>query len=157
MSHFVDSNFGHCNITECSTTGTIHMLNKTPIEWFIKRQSTVKTSTYDTEFVSARTCTEQIISLRYQLRMMGIPIDGPSYMFGDNEGVVKSSTIPEGNLKKRHNANSFHCVREAIVAKIIHFIHIDGKLNPADVLTKNTPRDIWWSLLKPIIHWYSPK
>ena len=87
---------------------------------------------------------------------MGIPIDGASYMFGDNESVVKSSTIPESNIKKKHTANAYHYVREAITAGLIKFIHIKGKRNPADVLTKNNPHSIWWDLLKPLLHWINP-
>jgi hypothetical protein len=45
--------------------------------------------------MASRTATEQIIDMRYTLRMMGIPIDGPSWMFGDNQSVITSSTIPE--------------------------------------------------------------
>jgi len=58
-------------------------------------------------------------------------------MFGDNEAVWKSSTIPHSSLKKRHNALSFHRVREAIAAKIVAFFKIDSKYNPADMLTKH--------------------
>jgi hypothetical protein len=32
----------------------------------------------------ARQATEQILDLRYTLRMMRIPIDGKSWLFGDN-------------------------------------------------------------------------
>ena len=39
-------------------------------------------------------------------------------MFGDNQSVITSSTIPHSRLSKRHNALSYHRVREAIVAKI---------------------------------------
>jgi hypothetical protein len=42
----------------------------------------------------------------YTLRMMGVPLDGPSWIFGDNQSVITSSTIPESNLNKRHNALS---------------------------------------------------
>ena len=78
---------------------------------------------------------------------------GPSIMFTDNLAVVSSSAIPDNTLKKRHNALSYHRVREAIVAKIIKFYHIDGKENPADVLTKFLDSKTWWHLLKPILHW----
>ena len=54
----------------------------------------------------ARQAIEQINDLRYTLRMMGIPIDGPAWLFGDNQSVVTSSTIPQSTLNKRHNALS---------------------------------------------------
>ena len=53
-----------------------------------------------------------------------VPLDGKSWMFGDNESVVKSSTISQSNLMKRHNALAYHLVQEAIAAVIIEFLHI---------------------------------
>ena len=87
-----------------------------------------QTATYGSEFMAARTASEQIIDLRYTLRMMGIPLDGPSWMFGDNQSVVTSSTLPHSVLKKRHNMLAYHRVREAIAAVILKFFHISGKL-----------------------------
>ena len=43
------------------------MLNKTPIEYFSKKQGTVETATYGSEFVAARIATEQIIDLPIML------------------------------------------------------------------------------------------
>ena len=39
------------------------MLNKTPIEWFSKRQNSVETATYGSEFVAARTAVDQIVEI----------------------------------------------------------------------------------------------
>ena len=98
-------------------------------------------------------CTEQIMGLRYQLRMMGVPVSESTYMFGDSQSVITSAAIPENNLKKRHVALSYHRVREAIAAGVIKFYHIEGDNNPADVLTKFLPRSKWWPLMKPFLHW----
>jgi endo-beta-N-acetylglucosaminidase D len=85
--------------------------------------------------------------------MMGIPIDGPSWMFGDNQSVITSSTIPHSSLNKRHNALSYHRVREAISAEILYFLHVDGKLNPSDVLTKFLAWAKFWPLIQPMLFW----
>ena len=62
-------------------------------------------------------------------------------------------TIPHSNLNKRHNALSYHCVREAIAANILYLIHIDGKLNPSDVLTKFLSWAKFWPLIQPFLFW----
>ena len=134
-------------------TGIILLLNKTPIDWISKRQATVETATYGSELVSTRITTDNIVELRYSLRMLGVPMTGASYMFGDNQAVVNSSMIPEYNLKKRHNALSYHHVCEAVAAGIIKYYHIDGNKNPADVLTKFLPHSKWFPLMKPLLHW----
>ena len=84
------------------------MVNATPIEYFSKKQASVETATYGSEFVAARICMEQIINLRNTLRYLGVPIHKYSYMFGDNESVVNSSSVPYAKLHKRHTALSFH-------------------------------------------------
>jgi hypothetical protein len=50
-------------------------------------------------------------------------------MFGDNESVVNSSMRLDAKLHKRHNALSFHRVREAIAAGYIQYFHVPGKSN----------------------------
>jgi hypothetical protein len=74
-------------------------------------------------------------------------------MFGDNKSVITSSTIPHSNLNKRHNALSYHRVREAISANILYLIHIDGKLNPSDILTKFLSWAKFWPLIQPLLFW----
>jgi hypothetical protein len=57
--------------------------------------------------------------MRYKLRMMGIPLEGPTSAFCDNEAFVTNSTVPESTLKWKHNAIAYHRVREAAAAKTI--------------------------------------
>ena len=74
MASFVDASLYHCKATGRSVTGVIHLLNKTPIDFYTKKQGTVETATYESEFVAAKTGVERIIALRCRLRMMGNPI-----------------------------------------------------------------------------------
>jgi len=74
LTHYVDANLMHDMTTGKSVTGILHLLNKTPIDWYSKKQPTVETATYGSEFVAARTCVEQIIDLRYTLHYLGVPI-----------------------------------------------------------------------------------
>ena len=153
LTSYVDANLYHDWITGRAVTGILHFINATPIDWFSKRQSTVETATYGSEFVAARTCVEQVIDLRNTLRYLGIPIRGMSWMFGDNESVVNSSAKPHAKLHKRHTALSFHRVREAIAAGIVGFYHIPGEDNPADILSKHWGYQQVWQLLQPLMFW----
>ena len=152
-SRYVDANLYHDVISGRSVTGILHFLNKTPIDWYSKLQSTVETATYGSEFVAARTCTEQIIDLRNTLRYMGVPLKQVSMMFGDNESVVNSATIPHSKLHKRHNALSYHRTREAIAAKILRFEFIRSETNPADIMSKHWDLASIWPQLRPILFW----
>ena len=136
-THYVDANLHHDLATGKAVTAALHFLNQTPIDAYTKRQSTVETATYGSEFVAARTAVDQIIDIRTTLRYLGVPIRDKSYMFGDNKSVVTSSTIPNSTISKRHHLASYHRVREAIAAKFISFHWKDGKSNPADILSKH--------------------
>ena len=118
-SCFVDSDHAGCKATRWSHTGVILFVNKAPIMWYSKRQNTVETSTFGSEFCALKIAIDMIEGLRYKLWMMGIPVNGPTSVFCDNESVVKNSTAPESMLKKRHNAISYHHAREAQAAGII--------------------------------------
>ena len=120
-THYVDANLHHDLATGKAVTAALHFLNQTPIDAYTKRQSTVETATYGSEFVAARTAVDQIIDICTTLRYLGVPIRDKSYMFGDNKSVVTSSTIPNSTISKRHHLASYHRVREAIAAKFISF------------------------------------
>ena len=153
ITHYVDANLYHDMLTGRSVTGILDFLNQTPIEWYPKKQATVETATYGSEFVASRTCVERDIDLRTLLRYLGVPIRKTAFMFGDNESVVNSSSTPHAKLHKRHSALSFHRVREAIAAKIIRYHHIRSEDNPADILSKHWSHNQVWPMLNCVLFW----
>jgi hypothetical protein len=74
---FVDADHAGNRVTH-SQTGILLFLNRAPIVWYSKRQNTVETSTFGSEFVAMRIAVELIEALWYKLRMFGIPLDGPT-------------------------------------------------------------------------------
>ena len=106
MSCFVDASFANDKITRRSHTGFIIYANNSPIEWYSKKQTTVESSTFGAEFVALRIAIEKVKALRYKLRMFGIPIEGPTNIFCDNEGVVKSSGTVTGKLNKKQRQSA---------------------------------------------------
>ena len=151
---YVDANLYHDYLTGRALTGIIHLINQTPFDWFCKRQATVEVATFGSEFVAARIAVDQIIDIRNTLRYLGVPILGKSYLFGDNKSVITNSTLPHSQLNKRHNALSYHRVREAVACKdLLGFYHISGKHNPADILSKHWGFAEVWSQLKTMLFW----
>lgn len=151
LTHYVDANLFHNALTGCLLTGILHVVNGTPIDWYSKKQVTVETATYGSEFVAARTCVEQIFDLHNTLRYLGVPVYEQSYMFGDNESVVNSSSIPHAKLHKRHTALSFHCNHEVVASKYIGFHFLPGACNPADILSKHCAYAANWYLLQCLL------
>ena len=94
----------------------------------------METATYGSEFVAAKTATEQIMDIRQTMRYLGTT---KSFLFGDNRSVVTSATLPHSTLTKRHNIFAFHRVREAIAAKLMAFYWIQTAYNLSDMISKH--------------------
>ena len=94
-----------------------------------------------------------IIDHRAYLRYLGKPVGEMDYVWGDNESMIKSSTIPESKLNKRHNILSFHYVRSMISRGYINLQHLASEWNFADILTKNwSYQSSYHELIQPVFH-----
>ena len=68
--------------------------------------------------------------------MMGVPITGPTYVYGDNMSVIFNTPRPSSQLKKKSNSVCYHAVREAVAISECITTHIPTLLNSSDILTK---------------------
>ena len=84
---FVYNNHEGYKTTRRSMTGILILCNRSPIICHSKRQNGVETSTFGSEFTAMKNSVELIAALRYKLRMFGVPIDGSTDIFYDNEAV----------------------------------------------------------------------
>ena len=136
ITAFVDASHGANKVTRRSHTGYILFVNRAPITWYSKRQNTVETSTFSSEFIALKSCMEGITTLRYKLRMFGVPIDGPADVLCDNQSVVNNTTNIESKLHKKHNSLAFHAVRWAVAANILRVGKVHTSENLTDPYTK---------------------
>jgi hypothetical protein len=81
---------------------------------------------------------EMLQGLCYKLRMMGIPLTGPSYIFADNKSQVTNTTIPESTLKKKCNSICYHAVQESVAMGESLITYIKSEDNLSDLMTKVT-------------------
>jgi hypothetical protein len=104
----VDANLDHCKVTGQAAMGAVFEVQGTIVGHFSLRQSTVETATYASEFVAPRAALDEGLAIRYELRMLGAPIDGPMWLFGDSKSMIDSAPEPSGRLQKRHLLLSWH-------------------------------------------------
>ncbi len=136
ISVFVDADHAGNQVTRRSHTGIIIMVNMAPIIWYSKRQNTVETSTFGSEYVALKIAIELVEALMYKLRMFGVKIDGKPRIFCDNQSVVTSSSSPQTVLKKKHCSVAYHKIREAVAAGKALIYYEKSESNLADLLTK---------------------
>lgn len=136
VSGFFDASHSSCLLTRRSTTAVMMFMNSTPVKFYSKRQNAVETSTFGSEMVAGRIAVDLTVELRYNLRMLGVPVSGTTVLFGDNKSMITNTSLPHSTLKKRSNANAYHRVREAVAAGIVSIVHCNTKYNLSDIGTK---------------------
>ena len=135
----VDADHAGDSTTRRSRTGFIVYLNSAPIYWLSKKQTSVESSSFGSEFVAMKQCCEYLRGLRYKLRMMGIPVLGNSCVYGDNQSVLNNTTIPESMLKKKSQSIAYHFIREGVSRDEWRTAYVNTDENEADLLTKVLP------------------
>ena len=136
ISMFTDAAFAGDLVTRRSQTGILIFINRAPITWYSKRQNTVEASTFGSEFIALRVGCEMNDGLRYKLQMMGVPIEGPTNVYCDNEAVISNSSLAESTLKKKHLSVSYHKTRECGAKGAVRIGYESTDTNLADTCTK---------------------
>ena len=77
--------------------------------------------------------------LWYKLRIMGVPITTPSYMYGDNMSVIHNTQRPESTLKKKSSSICYDMVRERVAMNDTIAAHIPYVDNCTDITIKVLP------------------
>jgi len=153
LSVFCDASHAGEVVGRRSVTGVIGFYGSTPIFWFSRRQSVVAGSTYEAEFIALKLAVDEIRGVRYLLRSMGIRVNQPARLLGDNEGVLQSASRYDAGLKKKHVGIAYHRCREAMACGICTFHKIPSGSNISDLLTK--PLDA--VVLRRLMEYAKPK
>jgi hypothetical protein len=134
----VDSDHAGDRRIRQSWTGFLIFCNMALIDWISKKQPPIKTPVFGAEFVAMKHGTKKLWGLRYKCRMMGIPLSGPSYVYGNNKSAITNSTTPESTLKKKSNPICYHAIQESVAMCESMLNHVGTCDNLVDLLTKPT-------------------
>ena len=108
----VDSDNASDTVSWRSRTVFVVYLNHALVYWKSKKQTSVESSNFGSEFVAMKQLCEYLKSMRYKLQMMGIQVLGPVYVKGDNQSVLANTTIPESTFRKKKQSIAYHFVQE---------------------------------------------
>ena len=81
-----------------SVSGVVSFFGSTPISWTSNGQGTIESSSYSDEFCAGRVSSEEEITLLYMLRSLDVSIICAMALYGDNLGMIISSTNPDLQL-----------------------------------------------------------
>jgi hypothetical protein len=108
------------------------------ITWLLQKQPTIVSSVFGAEFIAMKLVVEALQGIRYKLQMMGIPIAGPTYVYGDNMSVIHNTQQPELTLKKKNLSIRYYTVCKAAGMGEILMSHVRTENNFSDFMTKVT-------------------
>jgi hypothetical protein len=92
MNAYVHADHAHDLVNRRSITDILLISNNIPIRLISKRQP-VETSIHGSELVPSRMITELIFEVRFMLRSLGVDLDEPILMLGDNMTVVLNTSV----------------------------------------------------------------
>ena len=95
-----------------------------------------ETFVFGAQFVAMKIFMENLLDIRYKLRILVVLIPGPSYMYGDNMSVIRNTQRPESTLIKKSNYILYHFVCESVAIDESLTRHVGTNENCYDLATK---------------------
>jgi hypothetical protein len=121
--------------------GGIVFKNGGPIGWLGERQECTSLSSWEAEIHATNATSKKIVdfcNLRWSISNNGHSlsnIDSPTKLFNDNNACVRWShnmtSKAACHIELRENS-----IRKWMQDKTLDVLHVAGKLNPADIFTK---------------------
>ena len=78
-----------------------------------KKQTSVESNSFGSEFIAIKQCCEYIWGLCYKIKMMDIPVDSLACILSNNQSVLANTTILKSTLKKKSLSITYHFVKES--------------------------------------------
>ena len=139
VSAKVDADHASDSVTRRLRTRYLVWLNSSLAHFWSKKQTSVETSSFGSKFVMMKQYCEYLHGLRYKLRMMGIPMNGPCFIHGDNKSVLANMTKPGSTLKKKSQSIAYHVVCEGVARDEWQTSYVNTHENESNLLTKELP------------------
>ena len=151
MTCFVDSDHAGDQVNRRSRTGVLIFLGMAPIAWHSKKQGSIELSSFGSKLSAMKNAVEMVEGLRYKLRMMGIAVEGRTFVKADNMSVIHNCSNPASQLKKKSNSIAYHYVRERCAAGVRGITYVPTQDNLADMFTKSQPGEVRKRLAEKVL------
>ena len=136
---FSDADWAGDKITRKSTTGYVVFAAGGPIAWQSKLQTTVATSSMESEYMAMYAALQELVWLRGVLEELGLPIGVPTPLFIDNQSAQDLAMNPVAHKRSKHIAIKYHWIREHVGEdgfRTAECFHVATGDQSADIFTK---------------------
>ena len=73
------------------------------VDWLFNNQLAIENFVFGAEFVALYHVMEALHSIHYKLRIMGVPLSGWSYVYGENMSVIHNTQRTDSTLRNKSN------------------------------------------------------
>ncbi|PKU66662.1 Retrovirus-related Pol polyprotein from transposon TNT 1-94 [Dendrobium catenatum] len=136
LTSFVDLDWAGDQHDRKSTTGYCTFLGRSPVNWCVKKQSTIARSSTEAEYRALAAAAADLTWTRQLLQELGRPQIHPTQLFCDNTSAIALANNPVFHARTKHIEVDCHYIRECIKNKSIQVHHISTKDQLADIFTK---------------------
>jgi len=147
LTAYSDSDWASCPISRRSVTGYIVLLDKSPISWKSKKQSTVARSSAEAEYRAMAQAAAEITWLVSLLQKLGVSQLKPVTLHCDNQFALHIARNPVFHERTKHIEVDCHFTRDKVMEGLIQLSYLPTHSQLADVLTKILPSHQHWHLL----------
>jgi transposase InsO family protein len=133
---YSDADFASCEETRRSVSGVVLMLNGGPVMWCSRKQTSVSTSTLESEYIASGVAAREVVWMRRLLDDIGARQAGPTRLWCDNQGAIALVDNFEIKRRSKHIDVQHHYVREQAQLKVIDVKYVNTSDNLADLFTK---------------------
>ena len=135
---FCDSDWGGDPNDRRSTSGYCFKISddSSVIRWSSRKQQTVALSSTEAEYMSISLASQECVYLLSLVKSLGLDLDGPIRLQGDNHGAIKLAQNPITHNRSKHIDIRHHFVRDLVEREVIQLQYIPTDQNIADILTK---------------------
>ena len=135
-----DLDWGSDPTSRLSQTGFYLKLADGLISWTPRPQKTIMYSSTEAEYMTLSDCARQVTWIWSLLDELGYKLNA-ILICSDNQGSIFMASNPVMEPHSKHIDIHYHRIRESIANGKVELFFIDGAENPANLLTKNLPRE----------------
>jgi hypothetical protein len=145
MEGISDSEYAGDKDSRISVYGYILYFCGAPIAWKSKAGKSVTLSSTEAEYVASSEIAKEAIFVKNILDSIGIKINLPIHIRVDNVGAIYLANNYATGQRTKHIDIRAHFLREYIESGVLKVVFIRSEDNDADILTKNTPEELFHS------------
>lgn len=139
-SAYCDASFNTIPATSKSVTGLFVSMYGGAVCWRKINQKIVTTSSGEAEYVALSSACREILYVRQLAEEIGYQEKYPTDLYCDSRAAIQIATNTGFSQRSKSIRLHYHNVRDCVKTNIAVLRKIDGKLNPADALTKPLSR-----------------